>query len=44
MKTDVFALRHIGVQEEEQAQMLKTVGVENLDQLILETIPADIRL
>ncbi|MDC1496309.1 aminomethyl-transferring glycine dehydrogenase, partial [Flavobacteriaceae bacterium] len=25
-------------------QMLKTVGVENLDQLILETIPADIRL
>ena len=44
MKTDVFALRHIGVQEEEQSQMLKTVGVENLDQLILETIPADIRL
>jgi glycine dehydrogenase len=44
MKTDVFALRHIGIQEEEQSQMLKTVGVENLDQLILETIPADIRL
>jgi glycine dehydrogenase len=44
MKTDVFALRHIGIQEEEQAQMLKTVGVESLDQLILETIPADIRL
>tara|TARA_B110000977_G_scaffold201573_1_gene296937 strand:+ start:13 stop:2859 length:2847 start_codon:yes stop_codon:yes gene_type:complete len=44
MKTDVFALRHIGIQEEEQSQMLKTVGVANLDQLILETIPADIRL
>ena len=44
MKTDVFALRHIGIQEEEQAQMLKTVGVDSLDQLILETIPADIRL
>ena len=44
MKTDVFALRHIGIKEEEQSQMLKTVGVENLDQLILETIPADIRL
>ena len=44
MKTDVFALRHIGIQEEEQSQMLKTVSVENLDQLILETIPADIRL
>jgi glycine dehydrogenase len=44
MKTDVFSLRHIGIQEEEQSQMLKTVGVENLDQLILETIPADIRL
>ena len=27
-----------------KSQMLKTVGVENLDQLILETIPADIRL
>ena len=44
MKTDVFALRHIGIHEEEQAQMLKTVSVESLDQLILETIPADIRL
>jgi glycine dehydrogenase len=44
MKTDVFALRHIGIQGEEQSQMLKTVGVESLDQLILETIPADIRL
>ena len=44
MKTDVFALRHIGIQGEEQSQMLKTIGVESLDQLILETIPADIRL
>lgn len=44
MKTDVFALRHIGIQGEEQSQMLKTVGAEDLDQLILETIPADIRL
>ena len=44
MRTDVFALRHIGIQGEEQSQMLKTVGVESLDQLILETIPADIRL
>ncbi|OWW24034.1 glycine dehydrogenase (aminomethyl-transferring) [Zobellia sp. OII3] len=44
MKTDVFALRHIGIKEEDQEHMLKTVGTETLDQLIYETIPNDIRL
>ena len=44
MKTDVFALRHIGIKEENQEHMLKTVGTETLDQLIYETIPDDIRL
>ena len=44
MKTDVFALRHIGIREEDQEHMLKTVGTDTLDQLIYETIPNDIRL
>ena len=44
MKTDAFALRHIGPREDDLPKMLKTIGVETLDQLIFETIPADIRL
>ena len=44
MKTDAFALRHIGPNENELQHMLKTIGAKSLDQLILETIPADIRL
>ena len=44
MKTDVFASRHIGIQKENVQHMLKTVNVENLEQLIFETIPEDIRL
>ena len=44
MKTDVFALRHIGIREEDLQHMFKTVDVENLEQLIYETIPDDIRL
>jgi len=44
MKTDAFALRHIGPNENELQHMLKTIGAESLDQLILETIPEDIRL
>ncbi|WP_300026058.1 aminomethyl-transferring glycine dehydrogenase [uncultured Maribacter sp.] len=44
MKTDVFALRHIGIREEDLNTMYNTVGVENLEQLIFETIPEHIRL
>lgn len=44
MKTDAFALRHIGPSENDLLHMLKTIGAETLDQLILETIPDDIRL
>ncbi|TLP82214.1 aminomethyl-transferring glycine dehydrogenase [Maribacter sp. ACAM166] len=44
MRTDVFALRHIGIREENLKHMLNTVGVEDLKQLIHETIPEDIRL
>ncbi len=44
MRTDSFALRHIGPDESELKDMLSTVGVSSLDQLIYETIPDDIRL
>jgi glycine dehydrogenase len=44
MKTDAFALRHIGPRENDLPQMLKTIGVESIDQLIYETLPDDIRL
>ena len=44
MKTDAFALRHIGPNENELQHMLKTIGTKSLDQLIFETIPDDIRL
>jgi glycine dehydrogenase len=44
MKTDAFALRHIGPRENDIQQMLKTIGAESLKQLISETIPQNIRL
>ncbi|MDP2160680.1 MAG: aminomethyl-transferring glycine dehydrogenase [Flavobacterium sp.] len=44
MKTDAFALRHLGPRESDLNHMFKTIGVESFDQLIFETIPDDIRL
>lgn len=44
MRTDAFALRHLGPRESDLNHMLKTIGVDTLDQLIFETIPNDIRL
>ena len=44
MKTDAFALRHIGPRENEIQQMLKTIGVDSIDQLLYETFPDNIRL
>ena len=44
MRTDAFALRHIGPRESDLNHMFKTIGVETMDQLIYETIPNDIRL
>ena len=38
-----FAGRHLGVNEAEISEMLKTIGVKSLDQLIDETIPPAIR-
>ena len=40
----MFANRHLGPNEKERAQMLKTIGVDSIATLIDETIPADIRL
>jgi glycine dehydrogenase len=44
MRTDAFALRHLGPRETDLNHMFKTIGVANLEQLIFETIPNDIRL
>ncbi|MFN3908198.1 MAG: aminomethyl-transferring glycine dehydrogenase [Flavobacterium sp.] len=44
MKTDNFAQRHIGPRESDLQHMFQTIGVENFDQLIFETIPDDILL
>ncbi|GLU43807.1 aminomethyl-transferring glycine dehydrogenase [Allomuricauda sp. NBRC 101325] len=44
MNTELFAARHIGITEKDMPHMLQTIGVENLDQLIYETIPDDIKL
>ena len=39
-----FATRHIGPDEQQLAQMLETIGVESLAELIDQTVPASIRL
>ena len=44
MKTDAFALRHIGPRQEDIRHMLGTIGVDTIDRLIYETLPDDIRL
>jgi len=42
--TSNFPSRHIGVNESEIQQMLTAIGVSSLEQLIDETLPANIRL
>jgi glycine dehydrogenase len=44
MNTDRFALRHIGPRKEDLAMMLETIGVDSIEQLVYETVPANIRL
>ncbi|MEI7505063.1 MAG: hypothetical protein WCJ61_17450, partial [Paludibacter sp.] len=41
---DLLQARHIGISEKDEAFMLQTIGVETLDELIAQTIPASIRL
>ncbi len=38
-----FAARHIGPDEHETHEMLKTIGMASLDELIDKTIPSSIR-
>ena len=44
MNTNSFKLRHIGPNKKDKSKMLSAIGAENIDQLIYETIPDDIRL
>ncbi len=44
MNTEQFAFRHIGIRKQDLEHMFQTIGVDSLEQLIDETIPADIRL
>lgn len=44
MNQDVFANRHIGPREEDLQEMLATIGVASLDELIDRTVPASIRM
>ncbi|MEI7523050.1 MAG: aminomethyl-transferring glycine dehydrogenase [Mariniphaga sp.] len=44
MAIDKFVSRHIGPREEDIQEMLKVIGVATLDELIDQTVPANIRL
>jgi len=44
MNTDSFALRHIGPRKSDHADMLKTIGVNSLEELINQTVPDNIKL
>ena len=37
MKTDLLASRHIGINEQDTAIMLRKIGVNSLDELINQT-------
>ena len=44
MNTNDFSLRHIGVGAQDAEEMLRTIGVKTLDELIAQTLPDNIRL
>ena len=41
---DKFVNRHIGINDADKKEMLQTIGVKKLDQLINETVPRSIRM
>lgn len=43
MNTQDFSLRHIGTLSEDAAEMLSVIGKDSIDDLINETMPAEIR-
>ncbi|MDJ1480416.1 aminomethyl-transferring glycine dehydrogenase [Cytophagaceae bacterium YF14B1] len=42
--SEAFASRHIGPDDVQKAEMLKTIGVGSIEELISQTVPASIRL
>lgn len=40
---DKFVYRHVGIHESELSEMLATIGVQNIETLVSETVPANIR-
>ncbi len=44
MKVNYLKQRHIGLSEQDEQQMLKVIGAGSIEQLIAETMPADILL
>jgi len=44
MQTNSFIYRHLGPRQNEVKEMLQTIGVDSMEQLIFETIPDNIRL
>ena len=44
MNTNKFVNRHIGISESDVPAMLEAIGVKSIDELIDQTIPANIRL
>src|SRR5690554_981266 len=44
MSPESFSQRHIGPRPDDTQEMLKTLGVETLDQLLDQTLPASIRM
>lgn len=44
IKNDKFGWRHIGPRSHEIDEMLKTIGVQSMDDLIDQTVPGNIRL
>ena len=44
MNTNLLERRHIGPSKNEEREMLQTIGIDSLEQLIDETVPSGIRL
>jgi glycine dehydrogenase len=43
MSSTNFTQRHIGPTESDVVEMLKSIGLDSIDQLIDQTVPASIR-
>ena len=44
MITNNFAARHIGIRENDLSKMLEKIGVKDIDELIYDTVPDQVRL